>query len=120
MTERTSYEPGTPSWVDLRAPTSTRRKRFYGGLFGWEVEDAGPVEETGGYAMFTLNGRNVAGVGPVMDESQPPVDRPTSPPTTPTASAARATEAGGERPGRADGRDGGRAAWPSSRTPRAG
>jgi predicted enzyme related to lactoylglutathione lyase len=73
MSERTSYEPGTPSWVDLSTPDPAAAKEFYGGLFGWEAEDSGPVEETGGYAMFTLRGRNVAGVGPLMDPSQPAV-----------------------------------------------
>jgi predicted enzyme related to lactoylglutathione lyase len=73
MSERTAYEPGTPSWVDLTTPDPAAAKEFYGGLFGWEADDAGPVEETGGYAMFRLNGRQVAGVGPVMDPNQPPV-----------------------------------------------
>jgi predicted enzyme related to lactoylglutathione lyase len=31
-----------------------------------EAADAGSPEETGGYAMFTYNGKLVAGVGPVM------------------------------------------------------
>ena len=72
MTERTSYEPGTPSWVDLATPDPAAAKRFYGELFGWEAEDAGPPEETGGYAMFKLRGKLVAGVGPLMDPNQPP------------------------------------------------
>ncbi|MGH2948898.1 MAG: VOC family protein [Solirubrobacteraceae bacterium] len=41
MSERTSYEPGTPSWVDLSTPDLEGALRFYGGLFGWELEDAG-------------------------------------------------------------------------------
>jgi hypothetical protein len=31
------------------------------------------VEETGGNAMFTLRGKQVAGVGPLMDPNQPSV-----------------------------------------------
>jgi predicted enzyme related to lactoylglutathione lyase len=73
MSERTSYEPGTPSWVDLSTADPAAAKEFYGGLFGWEATDAGPVEETGGYAMFTLRGKMVAGVGPLMDPNQPQV-----------------------------------------------
>jgi len=73
MPERTSYEPGTPSWVDLSTPDVDASVSFYGALFGWEAESAGPVEETGGYAMFKLDGRNVAGVGPIMEEGQPAV-----------------------------------------------
>jgi predicted enzyme related to lactoylglutathione lyase len=72
MPERTAYEPGTPSWVDLGTRDVDAAKRFYGALFGWEAVEAGPVEETGGYAFFTLDGRSVAGVGPLQNESQPP------------------------------------------------
>ena len=73
MSERTSYEPGVPSWADLTSPDVEASKRFYSGLFGWDAQDAGPAEETGGYAMFTLRGRNVAGLSPVQDENQPPI-----------------------------------------------
>jgi uncharacterized protein len=73
MPERTSYEPGTPSWVDLATPDLEASARFYGGLFGWETEAVGPPEETGGYTMFKLRGHNVAGIGPIMQEGQPPV-----------------------------------------------
>ena len=72
MPEMTKYEPGTPSWVDLGAPDPAAAARFYGELFGWTFEPAGPVEETGGYGMFTLRGKNVAGLGPQMDQSKPP------------------------------------------------
>ena len=73
MSERTSYEPGVPSWVDLSSPDTDASATFYGGLFGWEVQAAGPVEETGGYGMFTLRGKQVAGlVADHAGESQPP------------------------------------------------
>ncbi len=72
MPERTSYEPGTPSWVDLGTSDLEAAQFFYVGLFGWRVQDAGPVEETGGYAFFTLHGHNVAAVGPLQGEGQPP------------------------------------------------
>ena len=72
MSERTSYEPGVPSWVDLASPDTDAAAAFYGGLFGWDLQSAGPVEETGGYGMFTLRGKQVAGVGPIMQEGQPP------------------------------------------------
>jgi predicted enzyme related to lactoylglutathione lyase len=73
MPERTSYEPGTPSWVDLSTPDVDGAKRFYAELFGWEPEDAGPPEETGGYGFFTQGGKRIAGVGPIMTEGQPTV-----------------------------------------------
>jgi predicted enzyme related to lactoylglutathione lyase len=72
MPERTAYEPGTPSWVDLATPDIAAAKRFYTELFGWEAQDAGSQEETGGYAFFLLGGKRVAGVMPIRGEGQPP------------------------------------------------
>jgi uncharacterized protein len=95
MSERNSYEPGTPSWVDVSSPDLEGSKRFYAGLFGWEAQDAGPVEETGGYAMFKLHGRNVAGIAQVQDESQPPAWSAYVATDDADAAAARVTEAGG-------------------------
>src|SRR5262245_61088427 len=95
MTERTSYEPGTPSWVDLATPDVDASARFYGGLFGWEIVSAGPVEETGGYGMFRLRGKNVAGVGPLMQEGQPQGWSTYVSTDDADAVAARATQAGG-------------------------
>jgi predicted enzyme related to lactoylglutathione lyase len=94
MTERTSYEPGVPSWVDLSSPDTDASATFYGGLFGWEVRSAGPVEETGGYGMFTLRGKQVAGVGPIMQEGQPPVWSTYVATDDADAAAARAADAG--------------------------
>lgn len=72
MGERRSYEPGTPSWCDLASPDIPASAEFYGGLFGWDFEAAGPVEETGGYGMFRLRGKNVAGIGPLQAPDIPP------------------------------------------------
>jgi len=69
MPERTSYEPGTPSWTDLGSSDPEASRAFYGELFGWEAEEPGPVEETGGYVMFRKDGKLVAGVGPLQGES---------------------------------------------------
>ena len=95
MSERTSYEPGTPSWVDVSSPDLEESKRFYRGLFGWEAQDAGPQEETGGYAMFTLNGRTVAGLARIQDESQAPAWSAYVATDDADAAAARVTKAGG-------------------------
>src|SRR3954465_5492239 len=96
MSERASYEPGTPSWVDLATPDPAAAKQFYGELFGWEAEDAGPPEETGGYAMFTLRGKRVAGVSPLMSEDQPPVWSTYVSAGDADAGGGRARDAGGE------------------------
>ena len=69
MAERTSYEPGTPSWVDLTTPDLEASLRFYGELFGWEFEDAG--EEAGHYHQALLRGKRVAGIGPNPPGSPP-------------------------------------------------
>jgi predicted enzyme related to lactoylglutathione lyase len=95
MPERTSYEPGVPSWVDLSTPDFDASASFYGTLFGWDVEAAGPPEETGGYAMFKRNGRQVAGIGPIMQEGQPPVWSTYVSTDDADAAVARAQEAGG-------------------------
>ena len=64
MAGQRTYEPGTIAWVDLFCRATTPASEFYGGVFGWEAVSQGPVEETGGYAIFQLDGRDVAGVGP--------------------------------------------------------
>jgi predicted enzyme related to lactoylglutathione lyase len=69
--ERDEYAPGTPSWVDLGSPDIDGAADFYGGLFGWEATEPGPVEETGGYRMFEYKGRPIAGLGPQMNPGPP-------------------------------------------------
>ncbi|HUQ62263.1 MAG TPA: VOC family protein [Acidimicrobiales bacterium] len=71
MGERTEYPPGTPSWVDLGSPNAEEAAAFYGGLFGWTAA-MDPRPEAGGYGMFTLQGKNVAGLGPQMNPDHPP------------------------------------------------
>jgi predicted enzyme related to lactoylglutathione lyase len=71
MAERTSYEPGMPSWVDLGTPDTQAAAAFYGGLFGWAAE-MDPRPEAGGYGLFTLRGKRVAGLGPQMNPEMPP------------------------------------------------
>jgi predicted enzyme related to lactoylglutathione lyase len=70
MAERTEYAPGTPSWVDLGSPDTQASAAFYGGLFGWTAA-MDPRPDAGGYGMFTLEGRNVAGLGPQMAPGPP-------------------------------------------------
>ena len=96
MSERNGFDPGTPSWVDLSTPNPADAKRFYGELFGWEAEDAGPPEETGGYGMFKLRGKLIAGIGPLMDENQPAVWSTYVATDDADAVVARAKDAGGQ------------------------
>ncbi|HEX5592968.1 MAG TPA: VOC family protein [Solirubrobacterales bacterium] len=72
MSERTSYAPGTPCWVDLATPDLEAAERFYGELFGWEIPELPNSAEMGGYRRVKKNGRDVAGAMPLMEEGQPP------------------------------------------------
>src|SRR4051812_26404647 len=69
--ERDSYEPGTPSWVDLGTPDIDGAAAFYSSLFGWDCVSPGPDEETGGYRMFMYKDRPVAGLGPQQNPGPP-------------------------------------------------
>jgi len=72
MSERTSYAPGTPCWVDLATPDLEAAERFYGAVFGWEIPELPNSAEMGGYRRAKLGGRDVAGAMPLMQEGQPP------------------------------------------------
>jgi uncharacterized protein len=69
VAERDGYDPGTPSWVDLTTPDLEGALRFYGGVFGWEFEDAGA--EAGHYHQALVRGRRVAGLGPAQPGGPP-------------------------------------------------
>ena len=72
MTIRTSYSPGEPVWVDLSSPDVERSAEFYGALFGWTV-DRERAEQFGGYSNFRKDGKQVAGLMPMMNPGMPPV-----------------------------------------------
>jgi hypothetical protein len=63
MGERTSYAPGTFSWADVTTTDQEGAKAFYGGLFGWEIEDL-PVGDGVAYSMARIGGRSVAAISP--------------------------------------------------------
>jgi uncharacterized protein len=63
MTVRESNWPeGTPCWVDLGVPNVDQASIFYTEVLNWTVPPGSP--EGGGYAVATLDGHNVAGLGP--------------------------------------------------------
>ena len=66
----TAPTPGVPNWVDLGTADLEDAKRFYSGLFGWDAY-VSPEPESGGYTTFLLDGRPVAGAGPLFGEAQP-------------------------------------------------
>lgn len=67
MTDIDRYPHGIFCWVDLTAHDMDAAKAWYADLFGWDVEDQ---DTQGGppYAMFTMRGRVVAGIGQMSDE----------------------------------------------------
>ncbi len=71
VTRDTPWPPGTPCWVDLGVADIPKAMAFYGGLFGWDIQQGPP--ETGGYCMCLSGGLTVAGIGPKMG----PPDMPT-------------------------------------------
>ncbi|MDT0341534.1 VOC family protein [Streptomyces litchfieldiae] len=62
----TDFLPGSPCWLDLGAPDIGAAAAFYGTVFGWEFESFGP--DAGGYGVFRLGGKTVAGLGPLTEE----------------------------------------------------
>ena len=63
MPERTSYKPGTPSFVDLSTTDVAAAKSFYADLFGWKFDDM-DAGNGNTYTMATLRGKAVAGLAP--------------------------------------------------------
>lgn len=76
MATMTAYPHGHFCWVDLMAKDMAAAKEFYAALFGWASEDQ---DTQGGppYAIFTLGGQHIAGMGQMNEEMQqsgmPPV-----------------------------------------------
>ena len=60
--ERTEYLAGVPCWVDTEQPDLDAAAAFYGGVFGWELENKVPPGADGGYLVATLGGRTVAAI----------------------------------------------------------
>lgn len=96
MSERSSYAPGTPSWVELGGiPDIEKAADFYGGLFGWDVPESENAEQTGGYRQAMLRGKPVAGMMPSMQEGQPPAWSTYVSVEDADATVAKAKQAGG-------------------------
>lgn len=63
------YPNGIFCWVDLSTTDPAAAKEFYSGLFGWEFEDR-PTGMGGSYTMCLLEGKSVAGLGPMPPDMQ--------------------------------------------------
>lgn len=66
---------GIVGWTDVAVPDMDAGESFYSNLFGWHAASAGPSESMP-YTMFTLDGKLVAGMGPLspdqIEAGQPP------------------------------------------------
>jgi uncharacterized protein len=62
MSERDGYIPGVPCWVDTGQPDPEAASSFYGGLFGWDLQDVMPSEAESKYFIARLRGGDVAAV----------------------------------------------------------
>jgi predicted enzyme related to lactoylglutathione lyase len=68
MPEFSKHEPGTHSWADLSTSDLEAALDLYPDLFGWEVEKQ---DIPGGvYAMFRLNGKDVAAASTLQEEQK--------------------------------------------------
>jgi predicted enzyme related to lactoylglutathione lyase len=94
VTRDTPWPAGTPCWTDLMTTDADAARRFYGELFGWEIAVGG--EETGYYGMASIDGKNIAGVGGMMGDNQPPAWTTYLASTDADATAAAITAAGGK------------------------
>src|SRR2546430_11998136 len=68
MLERDGYLPGVPCWVDTSQPDPDAAVAFYGGLFGWDFEDAMPPGSPVKYFIARLRGGDVAAVSSQQDD----------------------------------------------------
>ncbi|MFE2302172.1 VOC family protein [Streptomyces sp. NPDC059445] len=66
----TRFVNGSPNWLDVGTADIEGAIAFYGGLFGWRFQSAGP--EAGGYGFFQVDGKTVAGGMQITAEQGPP------------------------------------------------
>ena len=70
MAETRTFVANAPAWVDLSSTDAAAARDFYGKLFGWKV-DLAPDPGAGGYALATIDGKNIAGIGGTQDPNGP-------------------------------------------------
>lgn len=63
----TSHAPGTFCWLDLSTTDTSAAKTLYGRMFGWSAVEF-PAGDMGTYAMFQIDGDDIAGMYELTDE----------------------------------------------------
>ncbi|MCX4766378.1 VOC family protein [Streptomyces sp. NBC_01275] len=66
----TRFVNGAPNWIDVGTSDIDGATTFYGALFGWRFQSAGP--DAGGYGFFQLDGKTAAGGMQTTPEQGPP------------------------------------------------
>ena len=69
MRKRTSYEPGTFSWVELSTTDHEAAKAFYGELLGWDADDQ-ELPDGGVYSMMQVGGQPAAAIQSQPEQQQ--------------------------------------------------
>jgi uncharacterized protein len=90
MGDRTSYAPGTFSWVELVTSDAGAAKAFYTSIFGWDYRD-NPIPDGSVYSTALRDGKAVAAL---YSSDQPPHWNCYVTVESVDASAARASELG--------------------------
>jgi hypothetical protein len=69
VTDERSYPEGVPCWVDTEQPDVDAACHFYARLFGWTFSDAVPADAPGRYLIASLDGAEVAAIGPTQGDT---------------------------------------------------
>ncbi len=95
MSERSSYPPGVPCWVDTLQPDPRAAVDFYSDLFGWEIAGPGPMPNSEAYYVARTGDRDVAGIGALPPNAPAPAWNTHVRVDDAAAAAQRAERAGG-------------------------
>src|SRR3954462_15054798 len=71
VTDQDRYMAGVPCWIDTSQPDPDAAAAFYGGLFGWELEQVMPPDSSTKYFMARLPGGDVGAVSSVPEGAPP-------------------------------------------------
>ena len=71
MPDRDGYPPGVPCWCDTSQPDPDAAAEFYGGLFGWDLEDGMPPGSDAKYLRARIRGRDVAAISSLPPGAPP-------------------------------------------------
>jgi uncharacterized protein len=69
VSDQDRYIPGVPCWVDTTQPDPDAAAAFYGGLFGWELEDGMPPDAPGKYLTARVGGGTVGAISSPMGDA---------------------------------------------------